>query len=362
MPNSDGDSNQFLITDGNGSLSWSYSYILQPVRVASTSFGTLSSDFANGQTVDGITLSTNDRILIKDQSTASENGIYIVTSGAPTRSSDFDSATDAVNGKIVFVQDGTTNGNTGWQFTSSGSITVGSSNLSFEKFTSLGGGGGGGGGGGVTISGTQENGIATLSSTASTIDIESNFTFETLSSTNFNSSFYTSTPSGYKVCKKRIGDTYLTTISLPLNQVNMNVGMNEQYAGQGTSGSSDPYFHTVSSSSNEYNQIYKVEAICVQKCSSSNLTSIGITMHLSSDENSSEQTPAVLNNVVDYSNRRYDISLNNELMSSSESRFSGSSYTNSDFKFYLHTSGSGSGSETASGGKLIVNIYSADYS
>ena len=46
------------------------------VRVATTANGTLSSAFANGQTVDGISLATGDRILLKDQSTGSENGIY----------------------------------------------------------------------------------------------------------------------------------------------------------------------------------------------------------------------------------------------------------------------------------------------
>ena len=61
------------------------------VRVATTANGTLSSAFANGQTVDGITLSTGDRILLKDQSTGSQNGIYTVnSSGAPTRATDFD--------------------------------------------------------------------------------------------------------------------------------------------------------------------------------------------------------------------------------------------------------------------------------
>ena len=61
------------------------------VRVATTANGTLSSAFANGQTVDGVTLATGDRILLKNQSTGSQNGIYTVNaSGAPTRATDFD--------------------------------------------------------------------------------------------------------------------------------------------------------------------------------------------------------------------------------------------------------------------------------
>ena len=63
----------------------------QPVRVATTANGTLATAFANGQTIDGVTLATGDRILIKDQSTGADNGIYTVnSSGAPTRATDAD--------------------------------------------------------------------------------------------------------------------------------------------------------------------------------------------------------------------------------------------------------------------------------
>ena len=55
------------------------------VRVATTANGTLATAFANGQTVDGITLATNDRILLKDQSTGSENGIYTVNASGASR-------------------------------------------------------------------------------------------------------------------------------------------------------------------------------------------------------------------------------------------------------------------------------------
>src|SRR3954452_5091097 len=65
------------------------------VRVATTAAGTLASSFANGSTVDGVTLATGDRILIKNQATASENGIYVVaSSGAPTRAADADAGTE----------------------------------------------------------------------------------------------------------------------------------------------------------------------------------------------------------------------------------------------------------------------------
>src|SRR5688500_804482 len=61
-------------------------------RVATTTNGTLATAFANGQTIDGVTLVTGDRILLKNQTTQSENGIYTVNaSGAPTRATDADS-------------------------------------------------------------------------------------------------------------------------------------------------------------------------------------------------------------------------------------------------------------------------------
>jgi len=85
----------------------------EAVRVATDGSAlTLSTDFANGEVVDGITLATGDRILIKDQADAAENGIYTVNaSGAPTRAEDFDSLTpiDEINGAYVPVQEGTDN-------------------------------------------------------------------------------------------------------------------------------------------------------------------------------------------------------------------------------------------------------------
>ena len=73
------------------------------VKATTTANGTLSSAFANGSTIDGVSLSTNDRILIKNQSTQTENGIYTVNaSGAPTRADDLDTGADAA-GAFVFV-------------------------------------------------------------------------------------------------------------------------------------------------------------------------------------------------------------------------------------------------------------------
>ena len=108
------------------------------VRVATTATGTLTSAFANGQTVDGVTLSTGDRILIKNQSTGSENGIYTVNaSGAPSRASDGGNG-EINGGTYVFVEEGTTNANRGFVCTNTGSVTVGTTALTFSQFSGAG--------------------------------------------------------------------------------------------------------------------------------------------------------------------------------------------------------------------------------
>ena len=109
------------------------------VKAATTTNGTLASAFANGQTIDGVSLSTNDRILIKDQSTQTENGIYKVNaSGAPTRVDDLAAGADAA-GAFVFVEQGTVNADNGFVCTSNkGSAVVGTNNLVFSQFSGAG--------------------------------------------------------------------------------------------------------------------------------------------------------------------------------------------------------------------------------
>jgi len=109
------------------------------VRVATTANGTLATAFANGETVDGVTLATNDRILIKNQSTGSENGIYTVNaSGAPTRATDFDSNSEVTGGAFFFVEEGTANADNGFALTNDGAITVGTTALVFTQFSGAG--------------------------------------------------------------------------------------------------------------------------------------------------------------------------------------------------------------------------------
>jgi hypothetical protein len=107
------------------------------VRVATTANGTLATAFANGQTVDGVTLVTGDLILLKNQTTQAENGVYTVNaSGAPTRATWMDSAAE-IDGVYVAVEDGTTNGGTLW-ITVSEVTTLGTDAIVFTQIQTSG--------------------------------------------------------------------------------------------------------------------------------------------------------------------------------------------------------------------------------
>jgi hypothetical protein len=93
----------------------------------------------NGSTLDGVTLATGDRVLVKNQSTGSENGIYVVkASGAPDRSTDADTGAELTASFAVFVEEGTVNADSGYVLTTDGAITVGTTALTFTQFTGLG--------------------------------------------------------------------------------------------------------------------------------------------------------------------------------------------------------------------------------
>lgn len=98
------------------------------VRAATTANITLSGL----QTIDGISVTAGQRVLVKNQTTASENGIYAAASGAWTRTA------DAVQGNLtaasaVMVEEGTTLASTQWRLTTSGTITVGTTALAFGQ-------------------------------------------------------------------------------------------------------------------------------------------------------------------------------------------------------------------------------------
>ena len=107
------------------------------VRVASTANVTISGP---GAAIDGVTLSSGDRVLLKDQSTASQNGIYVFNGAASamTRATDADADAEVTSGLFVFVEAGTVNADNGFVLTTDGSITVGSTSLSFVQFSGAG--------------------------------------------------------------------------------------------------------------------------------------------------------------------------------------------------------------------------------
>jgi hypothetical protein len=104
------------------------------VRVATTASITLNGT----QTIDGVAVVAGNRVLVKNQTTAIDNGIYVVASGAWTRTDDADTSAKVTPGLFVFVEEGTANANSGWVLTTTGSITLGSTSLAFSQFSGAG--------------------------------------------------------------------------------------------------------------------------------------------------------------------------------------------------------------------------------
>lgn len=101
------------------------------MRVRAASVGNLT--LSGAQTVDGVSLVAGDRVLVKDQSTGSANGIYVVQSGAWERAFDMD-ADDEVPGALVHVLTGGTNANRIYQNTNTGTIVLDTTALTFAEF------------------------------------------------------------------------------------------------------------------------------------------------------------------------------------------------------------------------------------
>lgn len=104
-----------------------------PVRAATTANIALTGE----QTIDGIAVVDGDRVLVKNQSTASENGIYQASTGNWERTRDFDGALDVVTGTRVFVTAGTANGGAEFVVSTVGEITIGSTNITFTSITAV---------------------------------------------------------------------------------------------------------------------------------------------------------------------------------------------------------------------------------
>jgi len=113
-------------------------HIHEAAVAATTENVNLANALENGDVIDGITLATGNRVLVKNQSTASENGIYVVqASGQPTRATDFDTAAEVDSGDFVFVYSGTVNASTGWVQTNR-PATIGTDAINFTQFSGAG--------------------------------------------------------------------------------------------------------------------------------------------------------------------------------------------------------------------------------
>ena len=116
--------------------------VKQSVRVATTAAINLSSDLNNGDTIDGVTLVTGDRVLVKNQGTASENGIYVATAtGVASRSSDANGTADTgelKSGTFTFVEEGTVNSDKGFVVSTNGTITVDTTGITWTQFSGAG--------------------------------------------------------------------------------------------------------------------------------------------------------------------------------------------------------------------------------
>jgi hypothetical protein len=105
----------------------------QRVRAATTANITISTALNNGDTLDGVTLATGDLVLVKDQSTVNQNGVYVV-GASPARFEEFDTY-DEHPGSLIAVEEGSTNADTLWLCTSNVGGTLGSTSIVFASFT-----------------------------------------------------------------------------------------------------------------------------------------------------------------------------------------------------------------------------------
>jgi hypothetical protein len=152
--------------------------VKQSVRVASVAPVAIATALEEGDIIDGVTLVAGDRVLLKDQSTASENGIYVAVAsgaGAASRATDADTSAEVTTGMFTFVSEGTVNADNGFVLTTNDTITLGTTNLTFVQFS---GAGQVTAGAGLTKSGNTIDAVGTASRitvNADSIDIHADY-------------------------------------------------------------------------------------------------------------------------------------------------------------------------------------------
>lgn len=174
------------------------------VQAATTANINIASALVDGESLDGVTLSTGNRILVKNQTTKTQNGVYIVQSsgGAIVRADDYNTAGEVDAGDFVFVEAGTVNGKTGWVQTNK-ITTLGSDNIEFTQFS----------GAGTYLAGTG------LSLTGNTFAIDSTVTTNAGTQTLTNK-----TINGNDNTISNIGNGSLTNSSITINGTSVSLG------------------------------------------------------------------------------------------------------------------------------------------
>lgn len=137
------------------------------VRAATTANITLSGE----QTIDGVSVVAGNRVLVKNQTAGEDNGIYVASASSWSRASDADSSGEVTPNLFTFVEEGTANADSGWTLSNNGSITLGTTPLTFVQFS---GAGQITAGDGLTKTGNTINAVGTadrISVSADAIDI-----------------------------------------------------------------------------------------------------------------------------------------------------------------------------------------------
>ncbi len=108
--------------------------VKESARVATTADITLSGT----QTIDGVAVVAGDRVLVKNQATASQNGLYVVAAGAWSRAADADEPAELNAGTFVFVEEGSVNADTGWVVSTNNPVVIGTDAMAWTQFSGAG--------------------------------------------------------------------------------------------------------------------------------------------------------------------------------------------------------------------------------
>jgi hypothetical protein len=110
-----------------------YSTSSTDARTACVAATTTNITLSGTQTIDGVSVAVGNRVLVKNQTTGANNGIYVVAAGAWSRATDADTSGEVTTGIYTFILNGTTNGNKTFTLTTTGTITLGTTDLTFAN-------------------------------------------------------------------------------------------------------------------------------------------------------------------------------------------------------------------------------------